>query len=111
PPGPPNGGYDELAPIVQLVDDRAAAAGGRRLNFFMMSVVLAYAAFADAPVDAAGGQVGPGGPWGAANVADGQVAVVTPVAVDHVRLLGSTVEEIALEKAGIIKAEAIAVSS
>jgi dihydrofolate synthase/folylpolyglutamate synthase len=87
------------------------AAGGEPLNFFMMSVVLAYAAFADAPVDVAVVEVGLGGTWDATNVADGQVAVVTPVAIDHARLLGSTVEEIATEKAGIIKPGAITVSS
>ena len=77
----------------------------------MMSVALAYAAFADAPVDVAVVEVGLGGTWDATNVADGQVAVVTPVAVDHTRLLGSTMEEIATEKAGIIKSGAITVSA
>ena len=64
---------------------------------------MAYAAFADAPVDVAVVEVGLGGEWDATNVADGQVAVVTPIALDHERFLGSTVEEIATEKAGIIK--------
>ena len=103
--------YDEVLPVVELVDQRAVAAGGSRLNFFMLSVVLGYAAFADAPVDVAVVEVGLGGTWDATNVADGQVAVITPVAIDHTRLLGSTVEEIATEKAGIIKPGAIAVSS
>ncbi|HEU4999445.1 MAG TPA: cyanophycin synthetase [Lapillicoccus sp.] len=103
--------YDEVRPMVQLVDDRAVAAGGTRLNFFMMSVVLAYTAFADAPVDVGVVEVGLGGTWDATNVADGQVAVVTPVAIDHTRLLGSTVEEIATEKSGIIKPGAITVSA
>ena len=103
--------YDEVLPVVELVDQRAVAEGGSRLNFFMMSVVLGYAAFADAPVDVAVVEVGLGGRWDATNVADGQVAVITPVAIDHTRLLGSTVEEIATEKAGIIKSGAIAVSS
>jgi dihydrofolate synthase/folylpolyglutamate synthase len=103
--------YDEVLPVVELVDQRAVERGGSRLNFFMMSVVLAYAAFADAPVDVAVVEVGLGGRWDATNVADGQVAVVTPVAIDHTRLLGSSVEEIATEKSGIIKARAIAVSS
>jgi dihydrofolate synthase/folylpolyglutamate synthase len=56
-------------------------------------------------------EVGLGGTWDATNVADGQVAVLTPVAIDHTRLLGSTLEEIAAEKSGIIKPGAIAVSS
>ncbi len=103
--------YDEVLPVVELVDQRAVAEGGSRLNFFMLSVVLAYAAFADAPVDVAVVEVGLGGRWDATNVADGQVAVITPVAIDHTRLLGSTVGEIATEKSGIIKPGAIAVSS
>ncbi len=103
--------YDQVLPVVEIVDARSIAEGGSRLNFFMMSVVLAYAAFADAPVDVAVVEVGLGGRWDATNVADGQVAVITPVAIDHTRLLGSTVEEIATEKSGIIKPGAIAVSS
>jgi dihydrofolate synthase/folylpolyglutamate synthase len=103
--------YDEVLPIVRLVDERAVAAGGSRSNFFVMSVVLAYAAFADAPVDVAVVEVGLGGTWDATNVADGQVAVVTTVGIDHAPLLGSTVEEIAADKSGIIKPGAIAVSA
>lgn len=103
--------YDQVLPFVKIVDQRQVAAGGSRLNFFMMSVVLAYAAFADAPVDVAIVEVGLGGEWDATNVADGQVAVITPIALDHTRLLGSTVEEIATEKSGIIKPGAIAVSA
>ena len=103
--------YDQVLPFVEIVDALAVAEGGSRLNFFMMSVVLAYAAFADSPVDVAVVEVGLGGRWDGTNVADGQVAVVLPVAIDHQRLLGSTVEEIATEKSGIIKAGAIAVSS
>ena len=64
---------------------------------------MAYAAFADAPVDAAVVEVGMGGPWDATNVADGQVAVVTPIAVDHAAYLGDRAEAIAAEKSGIIK--------
>jgi dihydrofolate synthase/folylpolyglutamate synthase len=74
-------------------------------------VAVAYAAFADAPVDVAVVEVGMGGSWDATNVADGAVAVVTPVDVDHQHFLGDTVEQIATEKAGIIKDGAIAVSA
>ena len=49
---------------------------------------VAYAAFADAPVDVAVVEVGMGGSWDATNVVDGQVAVVTPIAIDHERFLG-----------------------
>ena len=70
---------------------------------------MAFAVFADAPVDVAVIEVGMGGTWDATNVADGAVAVVTPIAIDHTRYLGNTVEEIAAEKAGIIKPGAVAV--
>src|SRR4051794_22200837 len=80
-----------------------------RLSFFETVVAMAYAAFADAPVDVAVVEVGMGGAWDATNVADGKVAVVTPIGVDHAAYLGSSVEGIAVEKAGIIKPGATAV--
>ena len=70
---------------------------------------MAYAAFADAPVDVAVVEVGMGGTWDATNVADAQVAVVTPIGVDHANYLGDTPEVIAVEKAGIIKPGSTAV--
>jgi folylpolyglutamate synthase/dihydropteroate synthase len=97
--------YDELAPYLELVDSRQPA----RLSFFEVLCGMAFAVFADAPVDVAILEVGLGGTWDSTNVADGAVAVVTPVSLDHTRWLGSTVEEIATEKSGIIKPGAIAV--
>jgi dihydrofolate synthase/folylpolyglutamate synthase len=97
--------YAEIAPYLDLVDRRHEI----RLSFFEVLVAMAYSAFADAPVDAAVVEVGLGGSWDATNVVDGRVAVVTPVAVDHREYLGDTVEEIAGEKAGIIKRGAVAV--
>ena len=70
---------------------------------------MAFAAFADAPVDVAVIEVGLGGTWDATNVADGGVAVITPIDLDHTHLLGTTVAEIAREKAGIIKPGAHAI--
>jgi dihydrofolate synthase / folylpolyglutamate synthase len=70
---------------------------------------MAFAVFADTPVDVMVLEVGLGGRLDCTNVADGVVAVVTPIALDHTRLLGSTTEEIAAEKAGIIKPGAVAV--
>ena len=79
------------------------------MSFFEILTGMMFAAFADAPVDVAVIEVGLGGRWDATNVADGAVAVVTPVAMDHMQWLGDTIEEIATEKAGIIKPGAIAV--
>ena len=97
--------YDEIAPYVQLVDDQQPAP----MSFFEILTGMMFAAFADAPVDVAVIEVGLGGRWDATNVADGAVAVITPVAMDHMQWLGDTIEEIATEKAGIIKPGAIAV--
>ena len=97
--------YDDVAPYVALVDEREPV----RLSFFEVLTAMAFAAFADAPVDVAVVEVGLGGTWDATNIADGAVAVVTPVSIDHTRYLGNTIEEIAGEKAGIIKPGAVAV--
>jgi len=97
--------YDEILPYVQLVDERQPA----RLSFFELLTGMMFAAFADAPVDVAVIEVGLGGRWDATNVADGAVAVIGPIAMDHMQWLGDTIEEIAAEKAGIIKPGAIAI--
>jgi dihydrofolate synthase/folylpolyglutamate synthase len=97
--------FNDVAPYTHLVD----ASQPHPLSFFETIVGMAYAAFADAPVDVAVVEVGMGGVWDATNVADGTVAVVTPIGVDHAAYLGSSVAGIAREKAGIIKPGATAV--
>ncbi len=97
--------YQDIAPYVQMVD----AGSEHPMSFFEVMVGLAYALFADAPVDVAVIEVGMGGTWDATNVVDARVAVVTPVALDHAEYLGPDVATIAGEKAGIIKPDAIAV--
>ncbi|WP_062460633.1 bifunctional folylpolyglutamate synthase/dihydrofolate synthase [Demequina soli] len=101
----------EVAPILHLVDARSVEAGGPRMSFFEVLTVLAYAAFADAPVDVAVIEVGMGGVWDATNVADGAVAVITPIGLDHQQWLGDTLADIASEKSGIIKDGAAVVIS
>ena len=97
--------FNDVAPYTHLVDESEADP----LSFFETVVGMAYAAFADAPVDVAVVEVGMGGSWDATNVADATVAVVLPVAVDHAAYLGETPAAIAVEKAGIIKPGSIAV--
>ncbi|SNS52377.1 dihydrofolate synthase / folylpolyglutamate synthase [Streptosporangium subroseum] len=96
--------YEDIAPYLEMID-----AQGRRLSFFETLTAMAFAAFADAPVDVAVIETGMGGSFDATNVADGTVAVITPISLDHVNYLGPDVETIAGEKAGIIKPGAIAV--
>ena len=101
--------YDDVLPFVHMVDETSVAGGGPRITYFELLVIVAYAVFSDAPVDVAVVEVGLGGVWDATNVADGSVAVVAPVAIDHTRLLGDNLIDIATEKSGIIKSDAIAV--
>src|SRR6516225_9231607 len=85
--------HDDVAPYAAMVDGQQPP----RLSFFEMLTAMALAAFADAPVDVAVIEVGLGGTWDATNIADGAVAVVTPIALDHTAYLGGTVEAIATE--------------
>jgi dihydrofolate synthase/folylpolyglutamate synthase len=101
--------WQEAAPIVHLADARSADRGGPRLSFFEVLTVLAFAAFADAPVEVAVIEVGMGGLWDATNVATGEVAVIAPIALDHAKYLGTDLAGIAREKAGIIKNDALVV--
>ncbi|TRW45263.1 bifunctional folylpolyglutamate synthase/dihydrofolate synthase [Georgenia yuyongxinii] len=94
--------WEDVKPYIEMVDARSQADGGPRLSFFEVFTVMAYAAFADAPVDVAVVEVGMGGRWDATNVADGTVEVLTRIDRDHERWLGHTLEEIAGEKVGII---------
>jgi dihydrofolate synthase/folylpolyglutamate synthase len=94
--------YQEVEPFVQLVDQQSQAAGGPAMSKFEVVTGMAFAAFADAPVDVAVIEVGLGGRWDATNVVNAPVAVITPIGVDHADYLGDTIAEIAGEKAGII---------
>jgi len=91
--------YNDVAAIAALADED----GDHPLSFFETVVGMAFAAFANAPVDVAVVEVGMGGSWDATNVADATVAVILPIAVDHSSYLGSRPVDIAREKAGIIK--------
>ncbi|MBY4129990.1 bifunctional folylpolyglutamate synthase/dihydrofolate synthase [Rhodococcus fascians] len=95
--------YNEIAPFVEMIDAQSEAAGGPRMSKFEVVTAMAFAAFAEAPVEVAVIEVGLGGRWDATNVVDGDIAVVTPIGLDHVDFLGDDLATIAGEKAGIIK--------
>ncbi|MFT8395665.1 bifunctional folylpolyglutamate synthase/dihydrofolate synthase [Propionibacterium sp.] len=99
--------WHQIAPMVAMVDERQL--DGIAMTFFEVMTAMAYAAFADAPVDVMIMEVGMGGRWDATSVGDASVAVVGPVGLDHMQFLGDTIAEIAVEKAGIIKAGSTAV--
>ncbi|MFC5369483.1 bifunctional folylpolyglutamate synthase/dihydrofolate synthase [Arcanobacterium bovis] len=95
--------WEDVKPFIELIDERSLAQGGPRMSFFEVFTVMAYSAFAMAPIDVAVIEVGMGGRWDATNVIDGDVAVLMPVATDHEKWLGSTLSAIATEKLGILK--------
>lgn len=95
--------WNDVAPYVHMVDQQSLAAGGPRLSFFEVLTVMAFAAFADAPVDVAVIEVGIGGTWDSTNVVESEVAVITPISHDHERWLGHDLVDIAGQKAGILK--------
>ncbi|MGI5155546.1 bifunctional folylpolyglutamate synthase/dihydrofolate synthase [Microbispora sp. CA-102843] len=96
--------YQDIAPYLEMIDAKVG-----KLSFFEVLTAMAFAAFADAPVDVAVVETGMGGTWDATNVADGTVAVITPISLDHTDYLGPDIATIAGEKAGIIKPKATAV--
>ena len=103
--------WNDIEPYVRLVDKNSTDAGGVPLSYFEVFTSLAYAAFADAPVDVAVIEVGMGGTWDATSVAAASVAVITPIGMDHAEYLGDTIEQIAGEKAGIIAPGCTAITS
>ncbi|ACL40119.1 FolC bifunctional protein [Pseudarthrobacter chlorophenolicus A6] len=103
--------WDEIRPYLQIVDAELEAEGQPRLTYFECLTILGFAIFADQPVNVAIIEVGLGGITDATNVGDGQVSVITPISLDHTDLLGDTTEDIAHEKAGIIKPGGFLVSA
>jgi dihydrofolate synthase/folylpolyglutamate synthase len=103
--------WNDIRPFLEITDAEFEAKGDDPLSFFEALTLLAFAAFADAPVDVVVLEVGMGGEWDSTNVADGQVAVFTPIALDHTQRLGTTIAEIARTKSGIIKPAAAVVSA
>ncbi|MEY4553921.1 MAG: hypothetical protein RL197_348 [Actinomycetota bacterium] len=103
--------WNDIEPILGLVDAELDAEGELPLTYFEALTLLAFAIFADAPVDVLVLEVGMGGEWDSTNVADGDVSVFTPIDLDHADRLGNTIAEIAKTKAGIIKADAVVVSA
>lgn len=95
--------WDELRLPLEVFDAQLEAEGMGAITFFEALAVLAFTLFADAPVDVAVIEVGMGGEWDATNIADAQVAVFTPIDLDHTAVLGTDIETIARTKAGIVK--------
>ncbi len=103
--------WEELRAPLAVLDAQLADEGQGAVTFFEALAVLAFAVFADAPVDVAVIEVGMGGEWDATNIADAQLAVFTPIDLDHMAQLGPDIATIARTKAGIIKSSSTVVSA
>jgi len=90
--------FEQFIPNSQLSGE-----GGRLRTVFEILTAMAFQYFAEAKVDVAIYETGLGGRLDCTNVVKPEVSVITPIGMDHVQILGNTVEQIALEKAGIIK--------
>lgn len=95
--------YNDIEPFLAMVDTELEGQGEPPLTFFEALTVLAFACFADAPVDVAVVEVGMGGEWDSTNVANADVAVLTAIGLEHVEKLGPTLVDIARTKSGIVK--------
>lgn len=103
--------WQELKVALEVVDAELAASGQSPITFFEALAVLAFEVFADAPVDVAVVEVGMGGEWDATNIVNADVAVFTPIDLDHMAILGSDIATIARTKAGIISQGCTVVSA
>ena len=91
--------FNDISPYLDLMDSKF----DNPISFFEAITALAFAAFAEHPIDVGVIEVGMGGQWDATNVVAADVSVITPIGLDHMEYLGSTIAEIAATKAGIIK--------
>jgi dihydrofolate synthase/folylpolyglutamate synthase len=97
--------FNDVSPYFDLMDSKFE----NPISFFEAITALAFAAFAEHPIDVGVIEVGMGGQWDATNVVDADVSVITPIGLDHMEYLGSTITEIAATKAGIIKEQGFVV--
>jgi len=97
--------FNDISPYFDLMDSKF----DNPISFFEAITALAFAAFAEHPIDVGVIEVGMGGQWDATNVVDADVSVITPIGLDHMEYLGDTITEIAATKAGIIKEQGFVV--
>ena len=91
--------YNDIAAYLDFIDSKF----DNPISFFEAITALAFAAFAEHPIDVGVIEVGMGGEWDATNVVDADVSVIMPIDLDHTEYLGETIAEIAKTKSGIIK--------
>lgn len=98
-----NGEIIPEAEVVRFVAEGLPLFEQIRPSFFEITVAMAFSHFARQHVDVAVVEVGLGGRLDSTNIITPEVSIITNIALDHMSLLGNTVQQIAAEKAGIIK--------
>lgn len=89
--------------VVDFIENNKSFLEANKLSFFEMTVGMAFQYFSHQKVDVAIIEVGLGGRLDSTNIITPLLSVITNIGWDHMNLLGNTLEEIAFEKAGIIK--------
>ena len=92
--------FDEVNPYIEIIDQKFQDSP---MTFFEVLTAMGFLAFSDEPIDVLSLEVGMGGRWDSTNVVTPEVSVITSIGLDHQEFLGSSIKEIAYEKAGIIK--------
>ena len=100
-----NGKMISKMAVIQFVKKNKTAFEQIDLSFFEFVVALAFNHFANKKVDIAIIETGLGGRLDSTNIIKPDLSIITNISMDHTNLLGNTIEEIAIEKAGIIKKE------
>ncbi|MGA1390642.1 MAG: bifunctional folylpolyglutamate synthase/dihydrofolate synthase [Candidatus Nanopelagicales bacterium] len=92
--------FDEVNPYIEIIDQKFQDSP---MTFFEVLTAMGFLTFSDEPIDVLSLEVGMGGRWDSTNVVTPEVSVITSIGLDHQEFLGSSIKEIAYEKAGIIK--------
>jgi len=98
--------------LVRRLRETQRINAGEEITYFEITTAAAFTAFAEHPADALLLEVGLGGRLDATNVVERPLlSIITPISLDHTDKLGSTLGEIAREKAGILKRDVLGVTS
>ena len=92
--------FEEVNPYIEIIDQKFQDSP---MTFFEVLTAMGFLAFSDEPIDVLSLEVGMGGRWDSTNVVTPEVSVITSIGLDHQEFLGSSIKDIAYEKAGIMK--------
>ena len=91
---------ESLLDVFELIDKKR---GSTTLTYFEFATLSAFYLFSKSDLDVAVLEVGLGGRLDATNIIDSDISIITSIGIDHTEFLGSTIDSIALEKAGVMR--------